>query len=190
MLHPTQRAADAVFSSYSVPGTQKKYHMDLLMPDLGLLVWNLIAFLILVLILRKFAWKPILNSLKNRETGIADSLALAEKVKAEMAQLKTDNEKLLTQAREERALILKEARDAKDKIIEEAKDKAKAEASKILSDTQAAIEERKMAAIIEVKNLVGKLVIEVSEKILRRELENKDEQEKYISKLANEVKLN
>ena len=164
--------------------------MELLTPDLGLLVWNLIAFLVLVLILKKFAWKPILNSLKNRESGIADSLATAEKVKAEMAQLKSDNERLLAEAREERAKILKEARETKDKIIDEARERAKADAAKILADTQAAIEQRKMAAIIEVKNLVGNLVIDVSEKILRRELSNKEEQEKHIMKLANEVKLN
>lgn len=164
--------------------------MDLLTPDVGLLIWNLIAFVILIWILRKFAWKPILNSLKNRESGIADSLATAEKVKAEMAQLKSDNERLLAEAREERAKILKEARETKDKIIDEAREKAKADAAKILADTQAAIEQRKMAAIIEVKNLVGNLVIDVSEKILRRELSNKDEQEKHIMKLANEVKLN
>src|SRR6516164_3608719 len=110
--------------------------MELLTPDLGLLVWNLIAFLILVLILKKFAWKPILNSLKNRESGIADSLATAEKVKAEMAQLKSDNERLLAEAREERAKILKEARETKDKIIDEARERAKADAAKILADTQ------------------------------------------------------
>jgi F-type H+-transporting ATPase subunit b len=164
--------------------------MDLLTPQLGLLVWNIIAFLILFFILGKFAWKPILKSLKERETGIADSLATAERVKAEMAQLKSENEALLAKAREERATILKEARDVKDKIINEAKDQAKVEAGKIITDAQAAIEQQKMAAITEVKNQIGNLVIEVSEKILRRELGNKQEQETYIRKLTEEVKLN
>ena len=164
--------------------------MDLLTPQIGLLVWNILAFLILFFILKKFAWKPILQSLKERETGIADSLATAEKVRAEMAQLKNENEILLAKAREERALILKEARDTKDKIINEAKDQARLEATKIITDARAAIEQQKMAAITEVKNQMGNLVIEVSEKILRRELSNKSEQEKYIKQLAGEVKLN
>jgi F-type H+-transporting ATPase subunit b len=164
--------------------------MDLLTPDLGLFIWNLLAFLILFFILKKTAWKPILKSLNEREKGISDSLATAEKVKAEMAQLKSENEALLAKAREERAALLKEARDTKDKIINEAKDQAKVEAGKIITDARAAIEQQKMAAITEVKNQVGNLVIEVSEKILRRELSNKSEQEKYIRDLANEVKLN
>jgi F-type H+-transporting ATPase subunit b len=164
--------------------------MDLLTPQLGLLVWNILAFLILFFILKKFAWKPILKSLKERETGIADSLATAEKVRAEMAQLKNENEILLAKAREERGVILKEARDIKDKIINEAKEQAKTEAGKIITDARAAIEQQKMAAITEVKNQVGNLVIEVSEKILRRELSNKSEQEKYIKQLSGEVKLN
>jgi len=164
--------------------------MDLLTPDLGLFLWNLLGFLILFFILKKTAWKPILKSLNEREKGISDSLATAERVKAEMNQLKNENEALLAKAREERALLLKEARETKDKIINEAKDQAKIEAGKIITDAQAAIEQQKMAAITEVKNQVGNLVIEVAEKILRRELSNKTEQESYIRQLSNEVKLN
>src|ERR1700755_1283353 len=114
--------------------------MSLLVPDLGLFVWNLLGFLILFFILKKTAWKPILRSLNEREKGISDSLATAEKVKAEMAQLKSENEALLAKAREERALLLKEARETKDKIINEAKEQAKVEAGKIIVDAQAAIE--------------------------------------------------
>jgi F-type H+-transporting ATPase subunit b len=164
--------------------------MDLLIPSFGLIFWTLLVFLIVLWILRKFAWKPILTSLNIREKSISDSLATAERVKAEMAQLKSENEALLAKAREERALMLKEARDTKDKIINEAKDQAKIEAGKIITDAQSAIEQQKMAAITEVKNQIGNLVIEVSEKILRRELENKSEQESYIKQLAKEVKLN
>jgi F-type H+-transporting ATPase subunit b len=164
--------------------------MKLLLPEFGLLIWTLLAFLVVFWILGKFAWPAIVKGLKDREQGITDSLATAEKVKAEMAQLKSENEALLAQAREERAQMLKEARDIKDKIINEAKDQAKAEANKIITNAQAAIEQQKMAAITEVKNQVGNLVIEISEKILRRELSNKAEQEKYINQLANEVKLN
>jgi len=164
--------------------------MDLLTPDLGLFLWNLLAFLILFFILKKTAGKPILKSLNEREQGIADSLATAERVKAEMAQLKNENEALLAKAREERALMLKEARETKEKIINEAKEQAKLEAGKVITDAQAAIETQKMAALTEVKNQVGTLVVEVAEKILRRELSNKAEQENYIRQLSNEVKLN
>ena len=164
--------------------------MDLLIPSFGLIFWTLLVFLIVLWILRKFAWKPILTSLNTREKSISDSLATAERVKAEMAQLKSENEALLARAREERALMLKEARDTKDKIINEAKDQAKVEAGKIITDAQSAIEQQKMAAITEVKNQIGNLVVEVSEKILRRELGNKSEQESYIKQLAEEVKLN
>jgi F-type H+-transporting ATPase subunit b len=164
--------------------------MELLMPNLGLFVWNLVIFLLLLFILKMIAWKPILKSLNEREKGISDSLATAEQVKAEMAQMKNENEALLAKAREERALLLKEARDTKDKIINEAKEQAKIEASKIITDAAAAIETQKMAALTDVKNQVGNLVIEVAEKILRRELANKAEQENYIRQLSNEVKLN
>jgi len=151
--------------------------MDLLSPGIGLMIWTLLAFLVVLFILGKFAWPAILKGLKEREQGIADSLAMAEKVRAEMAQLKSENEALLAKAREERAQMLKEARDTKEKIINDAKE-------------QAAIQQQKMAALTEVKNQVGNLVIEVAEKVLRRELENKSQQEKYIKELAEEVKLN
>ena len=164
--------------------------MDLLIPSFGLIFWTLLAFLIVVFVLKKFAWKPILKSLNDREKTISDSLATAERVKAEMAQLKSENEALLAKAREERALMLKEARDTKDKIIAEAKEAAKVEAGKIMTDAQAAIETQKMAALTDIKNQVGTLVVEVSEKILRRQLENKSEQENYIKQLAGELKLN
>jgi F-type H+-transporting ATPase subunit b len=164
--------------------------MSLLTPGFGLIIWTLLAFLIVLFILKKFAWKPILQSLKERETSISDSLATAERVKAEMAQLKSENEALLAKAREERAQMLKEARDTKDRIINEAKDQAKAEANKIIADAHAAIQQQKMAAITEVKNKVGHLVIEVSEKVLRRELSNKQDQESFIRQLTGEVKLN
>ena len=164
--------------------------MSLLTPHLGFFVWTLIAFVVVFLLLKKFAWKPILKSLNEREAGIAESLASAERVKAEMAQMKSENEDLLAKAREERAQLLKEARETKEKIINEAKDHARVEANKIMLETQAAINTQKMAALTEVKNQVGKLVIEVSEKVLRRELSNKQDQENHIKGLVNEVKLN
>ena len=164
--------------------------MELLMPALGFFFWTLIAFLIVFLILKKFAWKPILTTLSAREKNIADSIATAERVKNEMAQMKSENEALMAQAREERSALLKEARETKDKIVHEAKEQAKAEAAKIVADAQAVINQQKMATLVELKNQVGVLVLDVAEKVLRKELGNKPEQEQYIQQLANDIKLN
>jgi F-type H+-transporting ATPase subunit b len=164
--------------------------MKLLLPEFGLLIWTLLAFLIVFFILGKYAWPAIVKGLKDRESGIKDALATAERVRAEMAQLKSENEALLAQAREERAIMLKEARDTKDKIINEAREQAKIAADKILTDAQGMIEQRRMAALIEVKNEIGMIVVQISEKILRRQLDNLPEQERYIKQLAEEVKLN
>jgi F-type H+-transporting ATPase subunit b len=163
--------------------------MQLLTPGLGLIIWTLLAFVVVFFILRKYAWPAILGGLRKREQIIADSLAQAEKIKSEMAQMKSENEAILAKAREERAQMLKEARETKDKIINEAKEQSKIEGNKIISEAQAAINTQKMAALSEVKNEVGKLVIEVTEKILRRELSNKEAQEAHIKDLVNEVKL-
>ncbi|MFT3947136.1 MAG: F0F1 ATP synthase subunit B [Agriterribacter sp.] len=162
----------------------------LVLPDPGLIIWSTLALLILLFVLGKFAWKPIMKAIGEREKGINDAIASAEKIKAEMAQLQSDNEKLLVQAREERAQILNEAKAIKDKMIAEAKEQAKTEAAKIMAETQQAIENQKMAAVVDLKNQVGNLVIEVSEKVLRRELSNKAQQETYIKELANDIKLN
>lgn len=164
--------------------------MKLLTPEFGLLIWTLLAFLIVFFILKKLAWPAIIKGLRDRENSITDSLATAQKVKEEMALMKSENEALLAKAREERAQLLKEARETKDKIINEAKEQAKTEANKIVTEAQAAINAQKMAALTEVKNQVGKLVIEVSEKVLRKELGNKDAQEAHIKGLVQEVKLN
>jgi F-type H+-transporting ATPase subunit b len=164
--------------------------MELLLPKLGLLIWTLLAFLIVFFLLKKMAWPAIIKGLREREQSITDSLATAQKVKEEMALMKSENEALLAKAREERAAMLKEARETKDKIINEAKDQAKIEANKIIVEAQAAINTQKMAALTDVKNQVGKLVIEVTEKVLRRELGNKDAQEAHIKGLVDGVKLN
>lgn len=161
--------------------------MELLTPALGLFVWNLLAFIIVLLILKKFAWKPILNSLKERETGIADSIASADKIKAEMANLKSENEALLNKAREERAVMLRLAKEASDKMIQEAKDKAKTEYDRIVADAQNMITQQKNAALTDVKNAIGKMVIEITEKVIRKELVHKEEHEQYIKKLADDL---
>jgi F-type H+-transporting ATPase subunit b len=162
----------------------------LLKPEFGLLIWTLLAFLIVFFILKAKAWPAIIKGLRDRENSITSSLETAKQVRAEMAQLKNENEALLAKAREERAQLLKEARETKDKIINEAKEQSKIEANKIIIEAQAAINIQKMAALTEVKNQVGKLVIEVAEKVLRKELANKDAQEVYIKELVDEVKLN
>lgn len=164
--------------------------MELLLPKLGLIVWTLIAFGITLWILGKFAWKPIVKSLDEREKNISNSILAAENVKKEMAELKSENEALLSKARDERAIMMREAKETRDKIISEAKEQARHETNKIVSDAQAVINQQKMAAITELKNNVGKLVIEVSEKVLRRELSSNGEQEKYIQQLTHNVDLN
>ena len=164
--------------------------MELLSPGIGLIFWTLIAFLVVFFILRKFAWKPILTSLKERETNIASAIASAEKMKEEMALMKSENEALLAEARDERAKMIKEAKDTTAKMISEAKDKARNEYDRIVAEAQIAIQQQKNAALTEVKNQVGKLVVEVSEKVLRRELANRNEQENFIEQQAEIVKLN
>jgi F-type H+-transporting ATPase subunit b len=164
--------------------------MELLLPDFGLFLWTLVAFLIFFFLLKKFAWKPILGALDEREKGIADSIATADRVKKEMAALQSENETLLNEARATRTQMMKEAKDVSDKMINEAKDQAKVEANKIITDARVQIQNEKMAAMTDVKNQVGNLVIEVSEKVLRKELSDKGAQENYISQLASEIKLN
>lgn len=164
--------------------------MDLLSPDFGLIFWTVLIFLATLFILGRFAWKPILKLLDEREKGIADSIATAEKIKAEMSQMKSEHEQVLAETKAERSRILKEAKDAKDLIINEAKDQARVEARKIMEEAQVVINNQKMAAITEVKNQVGNLVIEVAEKILRRELSNKTVHEDHIRRLTEEIKLN
>jgi F-type H+-transporting ATPase subunit b len=164
--------------------------MGLLTPHLGLIFWTLVAFLIVFFLLKKYAWGPIMKGLNERETNIAGSIASAEKVKLEMAQMKGENEALLAAAREERATMIKEAKITKDKMIAEAKEEAKAQAAKIITDANEAIQNSKRAAIIDIKNQVGKLAIEMSEKVLRRELANKGDQEQFIDQLSQEIKLN
>ncbi len=164
--------------------------MELLSPGIGLIFWTLIAFIIVFIILKKFAWKPILQTLKERESSIASAIASAENMKAEMALMKSENEALLAAARDERAKMIKEAKDTGNKMISDAKDKARNEYDRIVSEAQIAIQQQKNAALIDVKNQIGNLVIEVSEKVLRRELANRNEQENFIEQQSEIVNLN
>lgn len=164
--------------------------MQLLTPALGLIIWTLIAFLVVFFILKKYAWPSILNGLRKREETITESLASAERIKAEMALMKSENESLLAQAREERAGMLKDAKNTSDKMISDAKERARTEYDKILADAQSAIQLQKNAVLTDLKNQVGSLIIEVAEKVLRQELNDKAKQENYIRQLSDEIKLN
>jgi len=164
--------------------------MDLLTPELGLFFWTLIAFLTVFVILRKFAWKPILSMLHERETGIADSIATAERMKKEMGQMQAENERIMQQAREERSQMLKAAKDEQERIINEAKEKTKAITDKMVTDAQQQIQQQKMAALTEVKNEIGNLAVEVAEKILRKQLATVEAQNDYTKLLTEDIKMN
>lgn len=164
--------------------------MDLILPSFGLIFWMTITFIIVFVILKKAAWKPILGSLKEREKSIQDALDAAEKAKQEMAQLQASNEKILMEARAERDNLLKEARETKDGIINEAKVKAQKEATKLMQDARDAIQNEKAAALTELKNQVATLSIEIAEKILKTELSSSDKQKTLVNNMLKEVSLN
>lgn len=164
--------------------------MDLLTPGFGLFFWTLIAFLSVFFVLKKFAWKPILNTLNERETGIAESIAAAEKLKKEMGQMQAENEKIMAEARAERAAMLKEAKETRDSIINKAKDDTKLIADRMIAEAQQQIQQQKMAALTEVKNEIGKLAVEVAEKVIRKQLATADSQNEYAKMLAEEIKMN
>jgi F-type H+-transporting ATPase subunit b len=164
--------------------------MELVQPAFGLVFWMLVSFLIVLFILGKFAWKPILKALKERETSIEEALRSADKAREAMENLKADNEKLLSEARAERELMLREARDTKDAIINEAKGKATTEANRLLQMAREAINNEKQAAITELKNQVATLSIEIAEKILREQLKDSAKQKELAEKYLKEVKMN
>ena len=161
--------------------------MKLVTPDIGLLFWMLVSFSIVLFLLKKYAWKPILNSLKEREQSIAEALNSAKRAKEEMAALKSENEKLLVQARIERDAILKEARDAKDSIIVEARTRASSEADRLLQAAREGIQNEKLAAMTELKNQVATLSIEIAEKILKEELSSPEKQKQLVKSFLGEV---
>ncbi len=158
--------------------------------SIGLFFWQLVLFIGLVLLLRKFAWKPILDAVEKREDGIQDALESAEKAKLEMQNLQADNQKLLKEARAERDEMLKEAREMKNKMIEEAKAEASESASKLIEQAQATIQSEKKAAIADLKSQVANLSIEIAEKVVREELSNKDKQVKLVESMLGEATLN
>ena len=157
--------------------------------SVGLFFWQTILFVLLVLLLKKYAWKPILDAVNEREKGIKNALESAQRAKEEMANLKADNDKLLKEARAERDSMLKEARDIKNKMINEAKDEAKAEADKLMVQAQAAIENEKKTAISEIKNQVAGLSLEIAEKVIKQNLTTDDNQQKLVKSLLEDSSL-
>ena len=162
----------------------------LVKPDIGLIFWTTITFLILLVLLRKFAWKPILGAVKEREESIITSLAAAEKARDEMERLQSNNEKILKEARQERDKLLKEAREIRDKIVNDAKGEAAEQAEQIISSAKEQIHHQKMAAITELKNQVGEMSIEIAEMILRSELGDKKKQQELVDSHLKNFKLN
>jgi F-type H+-transporting ATPase subunit b len=164
--------------------------MDLITPGFGLVFWTAVTFLLLLVILRKFAWKPILGAVSDREDSIKDALASAEAARKEMQNLHADNERILKEARAEREAMLKDAREIKNKIVTDAKDEAQAQADKMIVQAQAAIESEKKAAVAELKQQVSNLSLEIAEKVLRAELSQKGNQEALVEKLLGDATLN
>lgn len=162
----------------------------LVKPDIGIIFWTTITFLILLFLLRKFAWKPILGAVKSREESIETALASAEKAREEMQKLKSDNEKILAEARAERDIILREAREVRDKVVTDAKAEATKQAEQIITSANEQIENKKMAALTDLKNQVAEMSIEIAEMILRKELGNKEKQSEIVQEHLKNFKLN
>jgi F-type H+-transporting ATPase subunit b len=156
----------------------------------GLFFWQLLLLVLLLLVLRKYAWKPILNAVEEREAGIKDALDAAENAKKEMQNLTADSERLLKEARIEREAMMKEARELKEKIVSDAKELAKTEGDKMIKQAQLAIESEKKAAVAEIKDQVASLSLEIAEKVIKGEFSDKNKQLKLVEELVGEIKLN
>lgn len=156
----------------------------------GLFIWQTIIFLALLFLLRKYAWKPILNAVNTREESIANALNSAEEAKKEMANLTSSNERLLNEAREERDSLMKEAREMKAEIIAKAKEEASAEGEKMIVKAKAVIETEKKSAMAELKNQVAVLSIDIAEKVVKGNLSGDDKQKQLVNDLVAEVSLN
>ncbi len=156
----------------------------------GLFFWQMLLFLMLLFLLKKFAWKPILDALNEREEGIKNALESAENAKLDMQNLQADNQKLLQEARVEREAMMKDAREIKAKMITDAKDEAKESASKMIVQAQAAIESEKKAAVAELKSQVASLSIEIAEKVMKSELSDTDKQLKLVEDMLGNATLN
>lgn len=162
---------------------------NLLNDRLGFVVWSFVAFVLLLILLAKFAWKPIMSAIAARERSIEDALLKAEAAKEEMARLTNENEQLLKEARAERDLILREARHMKDQIVNEAKELAQVEGARMIEKARLEINNQKAIALADVKNQVAELSVEIAEKVLRKQFENQREQDQLVADLLKEVKI-
>ena len=159
-------------------------------PGIGLLFWMTLTFVILLFLLAKFAWKPILSAINDREVTIVDSLNQAKLAKQEVENLKAENEIIIREAKVERDQILKEAREIKDRIVGEAKDVAKAEADKIIESARHTIQAEKSAAVADIKNQIGALSVNIAESILKQKLDNDGAQDELVANILNTSNLN
>jgi ATP synthase, F0 subunit b len=164
--------------------------MQIVSPGLGLIFWMTLSFLILFFVLKKFAWKPIVNALNEREKTIDNALHSADKARQEMAALQFSNEQLLRDAKDERDALMRDARKVRDSIIEEARLKASQEGQRMIENARESIQNEKMAAITELKNQVADLSIEIAEKLLQQELSEPNKQKSTIEKWLKDVKIN
>jgi len=164
--------------------------MDLITPAIGQIFWGGLVFIILLVLLKKFAWKPMLTAVNEREQSIKDSIELAEKTKVEMETLKSQNEDLLKEARIERDKMIKEATDTAKKLVEEAREEGKTQQAKIVADAQKVINAEKAAAISELKTQVASLSLEIAEKVIKGELSSDDKQKALAEQIANDISLN
>jgi F-type H+-transporting ATPase subunit b len=164
--------------------------MELIQPGLGLIFWMTLSFALVLFLLKKYAWKPIMKMLKEREEAIDNALHEADKAREEMKLLKFDNERLLKEAKEERDAILTEARKIKEKMIEEARQKAGQEAQRVIDGAKERIENEKMAAIVDLKNQIAQLSIEIAEKVIKTELAQDKKHDELIQRLIKEIKIN
>ncbi len=159
-------------------------------PGIGLLFWMTLTFIILLFLLAKFAWKPILNAVNEREVSIQDALNQAQLAKEEMAQLKSDNERIIREAKAERDAILKEAREIKEKIVSDAKDIAKVEGDKMIAQARQSIVAEKSAAVAEIKNQIGSLSVQIAESILKQKLDTTDAQNQLVENILKQPNQN
>lgn len=164
--------------------------MRLVTPDIGTIFWMLLMFIIVLVILKKFAWQPILNALKNRENSIEEALRSADKAKEEMERLQADNEKIMAEARKERDKLLKEAKKTTEHMVNLARDKASDESKKIIQSARAQIENEKDAAIAGIRNQVAEISVEIAEKILQEKLRDDKAQRELLEKLLKDIKMN
>ena len=164
--------------------------MDLLTPSIGNLFWTAVVFILLLALLAKFAWSPILSAVRERENNIQDALNQAKLARQEMSQLKEDNERILREAKLERDAILKEAREMKDKIVNDAKDVAKVEGEKMIANAKASIQTEKNAAMADIKNQIGTLSVSIAENILKQKLDSNEAQSALVESLINKSNLN